>query len=152
MKQLSNKLNLAVSALECVRQICFDARIFAICLITAVRGRSPDKTDLDLCIVWLTILAVVLKGSQTGNNFPRSHGTVCLSQREQKQKTRGKTTYPIVTFEGAGSRGKSRNSGKGQVKSHCFLQDTQQCFLWGQEPNSSFYNQHNPPEIIYNSL
>lgn len=59
--------------------------------------------------------------------------------------------YPMVVFEGTG-RNERKGTGKGQVKSHCFLQDVQQCSLWGQEPNSYLYNQCNPPEIIYNSL
>lgn len=76
-----------------------------------------------------------------------SHMEQCKSKEGGREKM-----YLVIMFRGARSKGKRQRTGKGQVKSHCFLQDAQQCLLWRQEPNSSFYNQHNPPEIIYNSL
>jgi len=46
-----------------------------------------------------------------------------------EKKKGGKKTSMTVTFEGAGSKGESHSAGKGQAKSHCFLQDAPQCSL-----------------------
>lgn len=62
------------------------------------------------------------------SNFCKAMMAQCVLGKTNKQiKTKnqeeGKKIYLMVKFEGAGSKGESHSTGKGQAKSHCFLQD-----------------------------